>query len=265
VQKSDSDLERNSKNGLIYYRFHQWQTLTHGIFTRLGGVSVAPFAALNLGGNVGDDAAAVRENHVRMYDALGVEDTHACTVWQVHSADVVVVRRASDVRRWLARADAMVTDRHGVPLSMRFADCTPLLFHDPVRGVIGMAHAGWRGTVQGVGAQTVKTMVETYGCQPRDIQAAIGPSIGPECYQVGEEVVAAAYQHFGTLNGLIHRDPQDNTAYFDLWAANALDLRRAGVEQIEIAGMCTASNTNEFYSHRAEKGATGRFGAVMCL
>ncbi|MDX2140132.1 MAG: peptidoglycan editing factor PgeF [Chloroflexota bacterium] len=258
-------MERIAQNGLVYYRFHQWQNITHGVFTRIGGVSAAPFAALNLGGNVGDDPAAVRENHVRMYAALGVEDERACTVWQVHSADVVVVRHPLDVRRWLARADALVTDKPGLPLSMRFADCTPLLFHDPVRGVIGMAHAGWRGTVQGVGARTVKTMVDTYGCKPCDIQAAIGPSIGPERYQVGEEVVAAAYAYFGTLTGFIHRDPHDNTAYFDLWAANALDLRRMGVEQIEIAGMCTASNTAEFYSHRAEKGATGRFGAVMSL
>lgn len=258
-------MERIAQNGLVYYRFDQWQTVTHGIFTRVGGVSAAPFAALNLGGNVGDDPAAVRENHVRMYTALGVEDDRACTVWQVHSADVVVVRRPLDVRRWLARADAMVTDKPGLPLSMRFADCTPLLFHDPVRGVIGMAHAGWRGTVQGIGARTVKTMVNTYGCKPSDIQAGIGPSIGPERYQVGEEVVAAAYKYFGTLDDFIDRDPHDNTAYFDLWTANALDLRRAGVEQIEIAGMCTASNTAEFYSHRAEKGATGRFGAVICL
>ena len=134
-----------------------------------------------------------------------------------------------------------------------------------------MAHAGWRGTVHGAGVSVVRTMKRAYGCNPANIQAGIGPCIGPECYQVGEEVVATAQQYFGTLNGdlpegaLITRDPADGTAYFNLWAANKLDLQRAGVEQIEVARICTASHTDEFYSHRAEKGRTGRFGVVMAL
>jgi copper oxidase (laccase) domain-containing protein len=108
-------------------------------------------------------------------------------------------------------------------------------------------------------------MARAYGCKPANIQAAIGPSIGPEHYQVGEEVVAAVYEHFGTTDGLIRRDSADGTAYLDLWAANHLELERAGVEQIEVAAICTVRNNHEFYSHRAEKGRTGRFGAVICL
>jgi hypothetical protein len=200
-----------------------------------------------------------------MYAAAGVNRERVCTVWQVHSADVLVVHGPVPNRRWLAQADGMVTDRADTPLTMRFADCTPLLFYDPVKGVIGMAHAGWRGTVAGVGANTVRTMAQTYGCKPRDIRACIGPSIGPARYQVGEEVVAAVQEHFGTTDSLIRRDPADRTAYLDLWAANKLDLQRAGVEQIEVAGICTAEHTDEFFSHRAEKGRTGRFGAVLSL
>lgn len=252
-------------NGLRYYQFELWPQLRHGVFTRHGGVSAAPWASLNLGGNVGDSPKAVRQNHERMYATLGVADERACSVWQVHSADVVLANGPVRGRRWLALADAMITDQVDTPLSMRFADCVPLLFHDPVRGVIGMAHAGWRGTVQGVGANTVRAMVEAYGCQPRDIQVGIGPSIGPEHYQVGEEVVAAVRDYFGSDDGLIRRDPADDTAYLDLWMANRRDLERAGVEQIEIAGMCTATHTDEFFSHRAEKGKTGRFGAVISL
>jgi hypothetical protein len=239
--------------------------VTHGVFTRKGGESAAPWLSLNLGGNVGDDPAAVRHNHERMYSALKVSEERACSVWQVHGADVIMANGPVRGRRWLALADSMVTDRPDTPLSMRFADCTPLLFHDPVRGVIGMAHAGWRGTVQGVGSNTVRAMCDSYGCQPSDIRAGIGPSIGPEKYQIGEEVVDAVRGYFGTVDGLIRRDPDDGTAYLNLWEANRLDLERAGVEQIEIAELCTASRTDEFFSHRAENGRTGRFGAVMVL
>ena len=121
------------------------------------------------------------------------------------------------------------------------------------------------GTVAGVGSKVVETMRIAYDCRPGDIEAVIGPSIGPDHYQVGEEVVEAVQAYFGLLDGLIRRDAADGSAYLDLWAANALDLQRAGLEQIEIAGICTATHTDEFFSHRAEHGRTGRFGAVMCL
>lgn len=252
-------------NGLAYYQFESLPEVKHGVFTREGGASAAPWHSLNLGGNVGDDPQAVRQNHVRMYAALGVDGERACSVWQVHSADVILANGPVQGRRWLALADAMVTDRPDTPLSMRFADCTPLLFHDPVRRVIAMAHAGWRGTVLGVGSNTVRAMQQAYGCRPADIHAGIGPSIGPHRYQVGEEVVEAVQDYFGTTDGLIRRDASDGTAYLNLWEANRLDLNRAGVEQIEIAGLCTATRTDEFFSHRAERGRTGRFGAVMVL
>ena len=264
-------MKRLSHNGVVYYQFSGWSHLRHGIFTRLGGASQAPWAALNVGGTVGDDLAAVRRNHTLMYEALAVDESRACTVWQVHSADTVIVNKPIEGRRWVAIADGMVTDQPDTPLTMRFADCTPVFFQDPVKAVIGIAHAGWRGTVQGAGVSVVKTMIRAYGCQPSDIQAGIGPSIGPSRYQVGEEVVEAVQQHFGTLNGelpegaLIQRDPNDGTAYLNLWSANKLDLLRAGLGKIEVAGICTASNTDEFYSHRAENGQTGRFGGVITL
>lgn len=248
--------------GLVYYRFESIPA-RHGIFTRAGGVSAAPWNSLNLGGNVGDDPLAVRENHRRMYAALGVNGDRASTVWQVHSADVVYAAGPVPGRRWLAAADAMMTDQPDTPLAMRFADCTPILVCDTRRGAVGMAHAGWRGTVQGISGELVRAMVEAFGSRPADLVAGIGPSIGPEHYQVGEEVVEAVKAHFGATDGLIARNPDDGTAYLDLWAANRLDLERAGVAQVEVAGLSTAAHTSEFYSHRAEKGRTGRFGAVI--
>ena len=258
-------MKRVHSGDLIYYQFDLWPELVHGIFTRKGGTSVAPWNSLNLGGNVGDDPKAVRRNHELMYAALDLSERRACTVWQVHSADVVLVTNPVRGRRWLALADGMITDHPDTPLAMRYADCTPLLFYDPTKGVIGIAHAGWRGTVQGIARHMVKAMAQAYGCKPSNIQAGIGPSIGPDRYQVGEEVVAAVREYFGVVDGLIRRDPSDGTAYFNLWAANHLDLERAGVEQIEVAAICTAQRTDEFFSHRAEKGRTGRFGVVLSL
>lgn len=260
-------MRRINGAGPVYYQFDQWaqqSQMIHGIFTRLGGASGRPWASLNLGGTVGDDPATVRENHRRVYAALGLDETQACTVWQVHSADTVVARRRVPGRRWLARADAMITDLPRLPLAMRFADCTPILLYDPVRHAAGIVHAGWRGTVLGAAPSAVRAMEEAFGTDPADIQAGIGPSIGPERYQVGEEVVDAVRAAFGTLDGLISR-AADGSAYLDLWAANRLALERAGVGQIEVAGICTATRTDEFFSHRAERGRTGRFGAVIAL
>ncbi len=258
-------MERITTGDLAHYQFTHLADVTHGVFTRLGGASLAPYGPLNLGGNVGDDPVAVTENYRRVYDALAVNAERACSVWQVHSADTVIVTEPVPGRRWVDKADGMVTNQADTPLVMRYADCVPLLFHDPVQGVIGIAHAGWRGTVQGAGMSVVQVMVDAFGSRPGDIRAGIGPSIGPDCYQVGEEVVEAVEAHFGTTDGLIKCDPADGTAYLNLWAANERDLRRNGVEHIDIAEICTYTNTQEFHSHRAEKGKTGRFVAVISL
>jgi len=258
-------LQRQHHNHLAYDQFDSFSQVRHGVFTRHGGVSAAPYGALNLGRTVGDDPEAVEENYRRVYAALGVEADRVCSVWQVHGVEVVTQPQPVPGQSWIAQADAMVTDQPGMPLVMRYADCTPILLHDPVMRVIGIAHAGWRGTVQGIASRTVQTMTGQYGCQPHDIRAGIGPSIGPDCYQVGEEVVTATEAYFGDTDGLIRRHPADNSAYLDLWAANALDLRRAGIQHIETAGICTMKHTQDFYSHRGEHGQTGRFAAVIVL
>lgn len=250
----------------IYYQFDQWQDsrLQHGIFTRLGGVSQGPWNSLNVGGTVGDDVAAVLENGRRILATLGFHEKQSCTVWQVHGVDTVVANGPMPQRKWLARADGIITNKAGLALTMRFADCTPILIYDPEHHAVGIVHAGWRGTVDGAVVSTVEAMKFAYGSRPSLLQAAIGPSIGPDRYQVGEEVVTAVQQRFGTLDGLIHR-AADGSAYFNLWEANRRLLLETGVPQIEVAGLCTATHTDEFYSHRAEKGNTGRFGAVIAL
>ena len=240
--------------------------MTHGVFTRLGGVSVAPWASLNVGASVNDDPVAVARNAQLFYQALDTDINRACTVWQVHGTEVIVAREPRPDRRWLAQADAIITDQIGLPLSMRFADCVPVLLYDPVRHAIGLVHAGWRGTVGDVVGSALRTMAVSFGTRAPDVQAAIGPSIGPECYQVGPEVVEATEKAFGTLSNLVHY-ADDGSTHLDLWASNRQALERAGVDpaNIETSELCTACHTDEFFSHRAEHGKTGRFGAIMML
>jgi hypothetical protein len=147
---------------------------------------------------------------------------------------------------------------------MRFADCVPVLLHDPVRGVVGLAHAGWMGTVRGTITAAVSAMQSGFGSAPEDIRAGIGPSIGPDHYQVGEDVAAQVRQAFGPDSDRLLA-VRDGSIFFDLWAANRLHLQRAGVRQIELAGLCTACHLDDWYSHRAEHGRTGRFGALIAL
>ncbi len=259
-------LQRINAQGIGIYQFNMWADapLTHGVFTRQGGISAGPWDGLNLGGTVGDDPQAVAENHRRAYASLGLDAARACTVWQVHGADTVIAHHPTPHRKWINRADGMVTNQPGVPLMMRYADCVPILFYDPVQRVVGIAHAGWRGTLQGAQTSVVLTMRDAFGSNPAHIQAGIGPSIGPADYQVGEEVVAQVRDTFGTTEGLITR-AEDGSAYLDLWEANHRQLAAAGLDQIEISGISTARQTDEFYSHRAEQGRTGRFGAVIAL
>ncbi len=256
-------------NGLVLYRFENLDVccgIQHGVFTRLGGVSAKPFDSLNVGATVGDDLKNVHVNRERMAQAMGVQGKDTYTTWQVHGADVLVVR-GNRPQPWPPeQADAIITTECGRPLVMRFADCVPLIFCDPVRHVIALAHAGWRGTVMGVGPTTVETMRDAFGCRPEDIVVGIGPSIGPCCYQVGPEVVSQVRGAFSSVDGLIHRHDRNGCKpYFDLWAANRRALEDVGVRQIELAGMCTACHTHEFYSHRADQGKTGRFGVLIVI
>jgi len=249
---------------LPVYRFEPWgaePSLVHAVLTRLGGVSLPPFASLNLSQVVGDDPAAVATNYERVCGALGIRRSQMATCYQFHSADVFVVA-ASDGGRLVGHGDAMITDQPGVYLSMRFADCTPLLLHDPVRRAVGIAHAGWRGTLKNVAGAVVRAMVERLGCLPGDITAVVGPAIGPCCYQVGSEVIQAAEAVRADAAELLQ--PHAGGCYhFDLWEANRRQLVEAGVSHAAVAGLCTACRTDHFFSHRAEQGQTGRFAALI--
>ena len=235
----------------------------HAVFTRRGGVSPDPWASLNLGGSVGDDLQHVGENRRLALVALGLNLDSAFDVWQVHGIEVAIAESPRSPGSQEQR-DIILTNKLGVSLLMRFADCVPMLLYDPVRKVVGIAHAGWMGTVRGAARAAIEAMQFRFGSDSADIQAAIGPSIGPDHYQIGPDVVAQVRQAFaGHASKLLAE--RNGSTYFDLWAANHLILEQAGVQQVEVAGLCTACHTDDWFSHRAEHGRTGRFGAIIAL
>lgn len=258
-------MELVRRAGLSFYRNESWCELRHGIFTRHGGVSQCPWHSLNLGASIGDIQEAVKENHARVYRAADVNGARAISCWLVHSADTLVVKEFVERDGRLQKADAIITDQPDTPLVMRFADCVPLLYYDRTKRVIGLGHAGWRGTVKGMAAKVARMMRDAFGCQTEDIEVVIGPAISRRNYRVGEEVAGLAANYFGEGANVIWRDPADGSPYLDLWRANRWDLERSGVSNIEVLDICTFENTDDFFSHRAENGSTGRFGVVISL
>lgn len=237
--------------------------LQHAVFTRRGGVSPSPWSSLNLGGTVGDDVPRVLENKRRALESVGRSADSLHEVWQVHSADVVDARQPRG-QEGLRQADAMITSNPRVTLLMRFADCVPILLYHPDRQAIGLVHAGWLGTVRKTVVHAVRALQETYGCDPGGLLAALGPSIGPDHYAVGGDVVGAIREALGPAAEEV-LTVRGGQVHLDLWLANRRLLEGEGVAAIEGAGLCTACHAEDWYSHRAEKGKTGRFGALMAL
>lgn len=247
-------------------------SLKHGCSTRVGGVSAAPFDTLNLGFTVDDEPSAVWENRRRFGECLGVDQLPPL-LSMTHGKDVARVERKpptpvdlSRATRPLYSADACITDQPEVPLSLTVADCVPVLFHDPVARCIGLAHAGWRGTVAGIVSETVKAMGEAYGSKPEDVLVGIGPSIGPQAFEVGPEVVAEFRDAFPDQPDLIS-ELSSGKALIDLWSANAVMAARAGVPKanVMVSGWCTVTYPELFFSHRRDRGRTGRLLAGIIL
>lgn len=264
---SVNSIRFDDENDVPYYRFSPLEGeegVIHAVFTRLGGVSKEPFASLNLGHAVGDDPSAIAENYRRVYRAVGAKIENAATSYLVHGNGVNVVKGPGRY----GKGDAMITSTPGVCLNMTFADCTPLLFYDPHGHAVGLAHGGWRSTVQNVAGETARAMMREFGCRASDLQVFIGPSIGPCCYEVGREVIDAVRPAFADCkgNGIPLLDRWNGShAYFNMWEASRRQLTALGVEQVFISGICTACNTDHFFSHRAELGKTGRFGVILGL
>jgi YfiH family protein len=238
----------------------------HGFTTRLGGVSQGHLESLNLGSQRGDYPENVAENYRILGDAIGFCPGRLVLANQIHTDIVRVVTETDCIgsldHRDYPECDALVTNTAGVGLVVFTADCTPILFHDPVTGAVGAAHAGWRGTAAGIAAKTVQTMVSAFGCCPEDIRATIGPNIGPCCFETDRDVPDAMIAALGH-DGLPFIRAAGEKFHVDLKGINALWLRRSGVKNIEISTECTCCAPHRFWSHRATKGVRGSQGAVI--
>lgn len=259
-------MKKQESNNLHYYQFDtfDWPWLTHAIFSRHGGVSGGHWASLNMSISVGDSRANVAENRTRAFQVMGRAPDSVADVWQVHSAEVVVAEQPRDLSVDAPKADILITNNPEVTLFQRFADCVPILLVDPKQRALGLVHAGWRGTLLRAAGVAARAMQARYGSNPQDIRAGIGPSISPQKYEVGPEVIGQTRAAFGTAWPKLLLEVNGRT-HLDLWAANAEALREVGVTQIEVSGVCTATRTDDFFSHRGEQGQTGRFGALIGL
>jgi YfiH family protein len=251
----------------------QQEALIHGFSTRTGGVSrcYRPEGDLNLGFTSHDDAANVRENRTRFLASLGAADIGRFgLLHQQHTPIVHVLHTAEDfvtdfTQPATLSGDGLVTNLPKMLLTVQIADCIPVLLFDPKQRAIGAFHAGWRGTVARIVELGVEALRAEYGTNPKDLIAAIGPGIGPESYSVGAEVQKEFRAQFDYADELFRADAAAGQLYLNLWEANSRQLQHAGVpaENITVTGNDTATNTDRFFSHRAEKGFTGRMMASI--
>ena len=263
----------NKGGKLNLYEFDnlgRFSNLVHFLTSRSGGVSISPYDSLNLGLHTADNLEHVLENRVRLAEATGIAIDKFLYCSQVHSGDVKIIDSdsvANGILGAFPQTDATVTSLPGICLMVMVADCVPVLLFDPVKKVSAVIHAGWRGTVKHITSNTVVVMVDHFGCNPADIIAGIGPSIGPCCYEVGEEVRTVVEQSFGTTQGYLVRKTNSSKPHFDLWYANHKQLTDSGVNpgNIETSELCTLDNPDIFYSSRASGGITGRFAAGICM
>lgn len=245
--------------------------VTHAVSTRLGGYSAKPFDSLNLGLHVGDDAENVLANRRKFMATLGFELEDIVTPNQVHGDKIF---RVEEIHRGrgskvyadsIPETDALITNVANLPLMLCFADCVPIFLVDVENRAIGLAHGGWKGTLNKIAAKTFHAMAENFGTRAENCLAGIAPSIGPCCYEVGEnvqQVCATAFPKNPEL--IINRNGKN---FLDLWSANKVQLVEAGLPEknIDVAGECTCCNANFYFSYRAAGGTTGRLAAAIAL
>ena len=270
------DMRLVEKNGVPYFVFENLENtglVRHGFSTRLGGVSEGCLSSMNLSFTRGDDPEKVRENFRRMGMAIGFETKDLVLSDQTHTTNVRLVTEADrgkgfDRERDYTDVDGLITDTPGLMLVTIYADCVPLYFVDPVHKAVGLSHSGWKGTVHRIGKVTLERMKEAFGTRPEDVQAAIGPSICQDCYEVSEDVAQAFMDEFADQldDRLVYR--KGNGKYqLNLWNANERILLEAGIrpEHLSITNICTCCNHELLFSHRASHGQRGNLGAFLGL
>lgn len=270
-------LLEEEKNGVRYLQFPsliETGVCRHLFSTRLGGVSKGDLGTMNLSYSRGDEKENVDENFRRIAGVLDCTIEDFVLSQQTHTTNVKKVT-AEDRGRGIVKElgytdiDGLITNEPGVVLSTFYADCVPLFFVDPVKKAIGLSHSGWRGTVEKMGKVTVEKMIREYGSDPKNIIAAIGPSICVDCYEVSMDVADAfktAFSDADNIEQIVHPKSEEK-AMLDLWQANLAVLLEAGIprENITLPDICTACNKELLFSHRASNGKRGNLGAFLML
>ena len=257
---------------LTYNSLSEINFINHAFSTRLGGVSEGEFTSMNMAFNRGDNPESVTENYKRICKSAGFDFDSLAASAQDHNTFVRAVTSENKgvgiyKPRDLQSVDALITNEKGVTLVTYYADCTPLFFVDTKQKAIGLAHAGWRGTVGRIGEKVVNKMTELYGTNPADIVAAIGPAISVCCYEV-DKPCADNFYALSDLDSSRFVFPKDNGKYMiDLLETNRQILVAAGVknENITVSDVCTNCNSELLWSHRATKGKRGTMSAFMCI
>lgn len=258
---------------LVYPLLEKTGIVSHGFSTRLGGVSEGVCSTMNLSFARGDKEEAVQENFRRIAEALDVNTEDMVFSKQTHTTNVRVVTE-EDRGKGIVKpvdytdVDGLITNIPGICLATFYADCVPLFFVDPVHRAIGLSHSGWRGTVGKIGKVTVEMMQKEYGSNPKDIIAAVGPSICQDCYEVREDVIEQFRENFDKKDWekLFYR--KENGRYqLNLWKANEIVFSEGGIqkEHMAITNLCTCCNPDVLFSHRASQGKRGNLGAFMAI
>jgi YfiH family protein len=259
---------------LSYFRFESHRGVTNIVTTRAGGRSTGAYKSLNLGLHVGDDPDTVLENRALLAQALAFEPEAFTLAEQIHKTKIAVVksphggRGAVSEGDALARADALITRIPDIPLMVLVADCVAVSLYDRERQAIGLAHAGWQGTLGRIAELIVKKMELTFDSDPEDLVVGLSPAIGKDHYTVGEDVFTAYSEEFGSeRTSEFMREGADGAWSLDLPGINEWQLLESGIpsENIEVSGLCTACHPEQFYSHRRDNGTTGRFSNIVML
>ncbi len=276
VKNADSTIELKELYEVPFLTFRHLEDtgiVMHGFSTRMGGVSIGDCATMNLSFEREDSEEAVRTNYELLGAAMGFSTDSLVFSRQTHTTNVRVVTEADRGKGFLQPrdyndVDGLITNVPGLTLATFYADCVPLFFVDPVQKAIGLSHSGWRGTVGKIGKITVEKMTEQYGTDPKDVLAAVGPSICQSCYEVSEDVICQFRQAFEEKYWSELFYEKENGKYqLNLWRANELIFEEAGIlkEHYSVTNLCTCCNSGYLFSHRASHGKRGNLGAFLQL
>lgn len=270
-------LRENNKNGVEYLTFpilSETGVAKHLFSTRIGGVSKGIFSTMNLSYIRGDQKENVDENFRRIASVIESDISYFVFSDQTHTTNVKKVTN-NDRGKGIVKErdykdiDGLITNEPGIVLCTFYADCVPLYFIDPEKKAIGLAHAGWRGTIGKIAKKTVEHMQKEYGSRPEHIVAAIGPSICKSCYEVSDDVAKEVHSCFSDTEIIqdVLLDKQNGKYQLDLWKCNFYIMKEAGIleKNIAVTDICTCCNAQYLFSHRASDGKRGNLGAFLML